>query len=54
MAGGNGGSADLVKLDDFEGEVQEHWRHARGTKGLSRARRQGRSTPPSPGRRQRS
>ena len=36
MAGGNGGSADLVKLDDFEGEVQEHWRDARGTKVLDK------------------
>jgi hypothetical protein len=36
MAGGNGGSADLVKLDDFEGEVEEYWRDARGTKVLEK------------------
>ena len=36
MAGGNGGGADLVKLDDFEGEVEEHWRDARGTKVLDK------------------
>lgn len=36
MAGGNGGSQDLVKLDDFEGEVDEHWRDARGNKVLDK------------------
>ena len=36
MAAGNGGSMDLVKLDDFEGEVQEHWRDARGIKVLDK------------------
>ncbi len=36
MAGGNGGTSDLVKLDDFEGEVQEHWRDARGSKVLDK------------------
>jgi len=36
MAEGNGGSADLVKLDDFEGEVEEHWRDARGSKVLDK------------------
>ena len=32
MSGGTGGGPDLVKLDDFEGEVEEHWRDARGSK----------------------
>jgi ribosomal 30S subunit maturation factor RimM len=36
MAEGNGGSADLVKLDDFEGEGEEHWRDARGSKVLDK------------------
>jgi sporulation protein YlmC with PRC-barrel domain len=36
MAGGNDGSHDLVKLDDFEGEVDEHWRDARGSKVLDK------------------
>ena len=36
MSGGSGGSADLVKLDDFDGEVAEHWRDARGTKVLDK------------------
>lgn len=26
----NGDSPNLVKLDDFEGEVEEHWQEARG------------------------
>ncbi len=36
MAGGNGGSQDLIKLDDFEGEVDEHWQDARGSKVLDK------------------
>jgi sporulation protein YlmC with PRC-barrel domain len=32
MAGENGGSENLVKLDDFEGELDEHWQDARGRK----------------------
>ncbi len=36
MAGGNGGSQDLVKLDDFEGEVDEHWSDTRGSKVLDK------------------
>jgi sporulation protein YlmC with PRC-barrel domain len=30
MAQGNGGGSNLVKLDDFEGELEEHWWEARG------------------------
>ncbi len=33
MAQEDGGS-NLVKLDDFDGEVEEHWREARGGKVL--------------------
>jgi hypothetical protein len=33
MAQGNGGS-DLVRLDDFEGELEEYWQDARGRKVL--------------------
>lgn len=29
MAQGNGGGSNLVKLDDFEGELEEHWQDAR-------------------------
>ncbi len=34
MAQENGGEANIVKLDDFEGEVEEHWQDARGSKVL--------------------
>src|SRR5918998_850949 len=30
----NGGDTNIVKLDDFEGEVEEHWQEARGSKVL--------------------
>ena len=33
MAQGNGGS-DLVRLDDFEGELEEYWQDAQGRKVL--------------------
>ena len=32
MAQGNGGGPNLVKLDDFEGELEEHWQDAQGLK----------------------
>ena len=34
MAGGNG--ENLVKLDDFEGELEEHWQDARGRKVIDK------------------
>ncbi len=36
MAQGNGGGSKLVKLDDFEGELEEHWQDARGLKVLDK------------------
>ena len=36
MAQGNGGGPNLVKLDDFEGELEEHWQEARGLKVLDK------------------
>src|SRR5215211_2463234 len=36
MAQENGGSPNLVKLDDFEGELEEHWQDARGLKVLDK------------------
>lgn len=30
----NGGSSNLVKIDDFEGEIEEHWREAGGARVL--------------------
>ena len=36
MAQGNGGGSDLVKLDDFEGELEEQWQDARGLKILDK------------------
>ncbi len=35
MAQGNGGS-NLVKLEDFDGEVAEHWQGARGSEVLDK------------------
>jgi sporulation protein YlmC with PRC-barrel domain len=34
VAGGDG--ENLVKLDDFEGEVEEHWQDARGRKVIDK------------------
>jgi sporulation protein YlmC with PRC-barrel domain len=36
MAQGNGGGPNLVRLDDFEGEIEEHWQDARGLKVLDK------------------
>ena len=36
MAQGNGGGPNLVKMDDFEGELEEHWQDARGLKVLDK------------------
>jgi sporulation protein YlmC with PRC-barrel domain len=36
MAGGNGGGENLVKLDDFEGELEEPWQDARGRKVIDK------------------
>ena len=36
MAGGNGGAENLVKVDDFEGELEEHWQDARGRKVIDK------------------
>jgi sporulation protein YlmC with PRC-barrel domain len=36
MAQGNGGGPSLVKLDDFEGELEEHWQDAQGLKVLDK------------------
>ncbi len=36
MAGGNGGGENLVKLDDFEGELDEHWQDAQGRKVIDK------------------
>jgi hypothetical protein len=36
MAQGNGGS-DLVRLDDFEGELEEHWQDAKGRKVIDKS-----------------
>jgi hypothetical protein len=35
MAQGDGGP-DLVKLDDFEGELEEHWQDAKGRKVIDK------------------
>jgi hypothetical protein len=35
MAQGDGGT-DLVKLDDFEGELEEHWQDAEGRKVIDK------------------
>jgi hypothetical protein len=35
MAQGDGGT-DLVKLDDFEGELEEHWQDAKGRKVITK------------------
>jgi sporulation protein YlmC with PRC-barrel domain len=37
MAQGNGGGSNLVKLDDFEGELEEHWQDARELKLLDKS-----------------
>ena len=36
MAGGNGGAENLVKVDDFEGDLEEHWQNARGRKVIDK------------------
>ena len=36
MAGGNDGGENLVKLDDFEGELDEHWQDVRGRKVIDK------------------
>ncbi len=36
MAGGNGGAENLVKVDDFEGELEEHWQDARGRRVIDK------------------
>ena len=36
MAQENDGGSNLVKLDDFEGELEEHWQDARGLKVLDK------------------
>jgi sporulation protein YlmC with PRC-barrel domain len=36
VAGGNGGAENLVKVDDFEGELEEHWQDARGRKVIDK------------------
>lgn len=36
MAQENDGGSNLVKLDDFEGELDEHWQDARGLKVLDK------------------
>ena len=36
MAGKNEGGENLVKLDDFEGELDEHWQDARGRKVIDK------------------
>jgi sporulation protein YlmC with PRC-barrel domain len=36
VAGGDGGAENLVKLDDFEGELEEHWRDARGRRVIDK------------------
>jgi sporulation protein YlmC with PRC-barrel domain len=36
MAGGNGGAENLVKVDDFEGDLEEHWQGARGRKVIDK------------------
>ena len=37
MAGGNGGAENLVKVDDFEGDLEEHWQGARGRKVIDKS-----------------
>ncbi len=34
MAQGSGGSPELVRIDEFEGDLEEHWQNARGGKVL--------------------
>ena len=36
MAGGNEGGENLVKLDDFEGELDERWQDVRGRKVIDK------------------
>ena len=36
MAQGNDGGSGLVKLEDFEGELEEHWQDAQGLKVLDK------------------
>ena len=36
MAQGNSGNPNLVKLDDFEGELEEYWEDIRGHKVLDK------------------
>ena len=36
MAQGDGGGQNLVELEDFQGELEEHWRDVRGRKVLDR------------------
>jgi hypothetical protein len=36
MAGGNGGGENLVKQDDFEGELDEHWQDVQGRKVIDK------------------
>jgi sporulation protein YlmC with PRC-barrel domain len=36
MAQENGGSPNLVRMDDFEGELEEHWQDAQGLKVLDK------------------
>ncbi len=36
MAQENGGDPNLVKLDDFEGELEEHWQDIQGLKVLDK------------------
>jgi sporulation protein YlmC with PRC-barrel domain len=36
MAGGNGGAENLVKVDDFEGDLEEHWQDAKGRKVIDK------------------
>lgn len=36
MTEGNGGGSGLVRLDDFEGELDEHWQDAKGLKVLDK------------------
>jgi sporulation protein YlmC with PRC-barrel domain len=36
MAQGNDGGSELVKLEDFEGELEEHWQDAQGLKVLDK------------------
>jgi hypothetical protein len=29
----NGGGSNLVRIDDFDGEIEEHWQEAKGGNG---------------------